>query len=62
MANRKNPAHTIFETIQDDVIGIMNSVNWDVKGLTPEENIQLIEVHGALKNLDKKLKGILDAK
>lgn len=51
----QNNISSVLGMIQDGVIGILNSVDWNTPGLTPEENIKMVEIKSMLINTDNKI-------
>lgn len=60
----KENAEIVCTKLLDDVGCIVHNTSWNIKGMSPEEMIKMVEVKSAFLNIEKKLNKMLavDAK
>lgn len=57
-----NIANEILETIKEDVEDIIDSTDWNTKGISPEKVVSMIEVKGMLTNVCSKIDKVIHNK
>lgn len=52
-----NNAELAVKTLQEKVTNILQTTDWDTKGMPPDVITKMVEIKGSFRRLDKKLAG-----